>query len=703
MTERSSPAKWDWMDAYDKNPEEKVISGVSKLQEISRHLNIDPKQPDPHQLLMLAIEKTNENVLNALIGSFKININQRDAKGRTALTQAVKAGNRDMVECLLEIQGIDVNAPDEDGITPLWLSLRNHVSRDHRMIAAAIIQKADVNERDGNGDYSITWAIRNNIDSFRDSSSFHSDWQRGSLLIPLLIKKKELDVERIESVGQSPFLSAINCESLSRLDDFLKDLLDFGKFNVNILDGDFRSPLSLAVEKSTTWAVNALLENAEVDVCSQDKDGRTPLIWSIITGRFTTMQLLLEREDSGINTPDMNGRTPLSWASGTGNLDMLEFLLQKCADNVDEPDLNGQTPLFWAVQREPEYGSLHKRSRGFDRGLESQNEQIVKYLINSGGADPYFKDNNKRTPLSWAVTTKNLDIVEYLIEYQGCNINDSDKDGRTPLSWSAEQGDIEVVRYLLSIDGVDANIEDHEKRSPLFWATRPKNETMIKHLLLRDMETLHILATKGTYVEKVKLLLEAGYDSSKLDGSGQTPLHRAVRARNLDFAKLCIKYCHSSVNKKDKKGITPLQLAVTYSPHMLALLVESSAQTNEIQRSAWFNGNDGESHSIVCLSLKGEDQSLQFISRNQFSANFGQDAWPMAPGICLFLSKESPPPWSRDGFFGFKQAPKDDMLHVNDGNLIPGFIPHVVLYIIKALRYRECPLMCSDPMPKLDN
>jgi ankyrin repeat protein len=67
---------------------------------------------------MLAMQKkTNENVLNALIGSFKIDINQRNAKGRTALTQAEKAGNRDIVDCLLEIRLIDVNALDQDSIT----------------------------------------------------------------------------------------------------------------------------------------------------------------------------------------------------------------------------------------------------------------------------------------------------------------------------------------------------------------------------------------------------------------------------------------------------------------------------------------------------------------------------------------------------------------------------------------------------------
>ncbi|KAH7207877.1 ankyrin repeat-containing domain protein [Fusarium redolens] len=642
MRELNLPTNRDWTTPYKQDLAEKTISETSTLQEIARYLYVDPEEPDPHQLLMLAIEKVNKAVLNSLIHNlnFNIDINQRDAKGRTALTQAVKAGNREIVEYLLEIEGIDVNAPGEDG------------------------------------DYPITWAIRNNNDWVRSGLVFGRPCKPP--LISLLLEKEELNVERIESDGQSPFLLALNCEYFLRLEDFLKDLLDSAKFNPNILDGNLRSPPSLAAEKSASTVVTALLKSPKVEACSQDKDGRTPLVWSILGNRVENMELLLKRDDSGVNTPDIEGRTPLSYASEKCNLGMVKALLHKCGENADQPDRDGRTPLSWAFQREPAIDPIfvpkkpaswapQTTSRGFGTTPKSQNEEIVEYLINTGHADPHFKDNNKRTPFSWAVTTNNLDTVKYLVQHPEVDVNDPDKDRRTPLSWSAEQGYIRVVEYLLSIDDIDVNIEDNKNQSPIFWATQTKNVRMIKLFREKDVKALHTMVTKRDDVEKVKLLLEAGYDASRVDANGRTPLHRAVATGNLESAKLLIHKCPQSVNEKDEDDQTPLQLPVKFSRHMLQLLVESSAVTDEIEQHTWFNGNDGDLHDIVCLSHIGNNQYLQFMSTDRFSAEFPQHRRLIEPGMRLFISKDSPPLWastSHFGFNGFNPDTNDARLHV---------------------------------------
>ncbi|KAF9777534.1 hypothetical protein IL306_004394 [Fusarium sp. DS 682] len=663
MAKFNSQENWGKTDWYNQNMTRQDISATSTLQEIACYLGIDSEQSDPHQLLMLAIEKVDKTAVKLIVDNFNVNINQRDVEGRTALTQAVKAGNKEIVDRLLEIEGIDVNAPGEDDITPLWHSLRkyvsidflqHHVIREHRMIIAALIQKADVNTPNDNGDYPITWAIRHDIDWVCMNAYVSS--QLREPLIPSFLKKDDLDAEAIESHGQSPFLEAVNCQSHSRLDGLLQDLLDSGKFNVNILDEDSRSPLSFAAEKCSSEGIKVLLESSKVEVGSRDKDGRTALIWSIIGNKSANTELLLTNDNSGVDTPDKDGRTPLSWASEKGSLLMVESLLEKPGVNVDKPDHTGLTPLSWAVrrrrapvqvtplfgetnsvwgQKKPVFGSLQNTLGGIGTCPESSNEEIVKSLINIGGANPHFKDNNKRTLLSWAVTTKKLGIVKYLVQHPEVDINDPDKDGRTPLSWSAEQEDAEVVRYLLSIDGINVNIEDKENRSPLFWATRPNNAPMIKLFLEKDTEALHTMATKGADVEKLKLLLEAGYVASKLDHRGRTLLHCAVLGKNSGAAKLFIQEYPNSVNEKDKNGITPLQLAVKLSPDMLQLLVESRAVTDEIEQYKWFNGHDGYRQSIVCLSRKGENQSLQFMSQNQFLADFGQYARPIGPGMRL--------------------------------------------------------------------
>ncbi|KAK2132197.1 ankyrin repeat-containing domain protein [Fusarium oxysporum II5] len=444
----------DWMALYKQDLAEKAISETSTLEEIACYLFVNREQPDPHQLLILAIEKVDKAVLNALVHNinFKIDINQRDAERRTALTQAMKSGNQEIVEYLLEIEGIDVNGPGQ------------------------------------NEDFPITYAIRNNIDSGRDGSHFD-------------------------------------------LLNLLKHLLDSAKFNPNILDGDSRSPLSLAAQKFDPTVLSALLKSPKVKACSQDKEARTPLIWSIFGNRSESMKLLLEEDDSGVTTPDIEGRTLLSYASEKCNLGMVKSLLYKCSGNADQPDRNGRTPLSWAVQRKP--------------------ATIVEYLINTGHADPHFKDNNKRTPFSWAVETENLDTIKYLADHPKVDINDPDKDRRTPLSWSAGQGPITVVEYLLSIDSIDVMLKGNQGKSPIFWATRPNNKRMIELFRKRGIKALHTMVTKRDDLEKVKLLLEAGYDASRVDAQGCTPMRRAVKAGNLESAKLLIHECPQSVNEKD--------------------------------------------------------------------------------------------------------------------------------------------------------
>ncbi|EMT69689.1 hypothetical protein FOC4_g10000965 [Fusarium odoratissimum] len=274
------------------------------------------------------------------------------------------------------------------------------------------------------------------------------------------------------------------------------------------------------------------------------------------------MKLLLEEDDSGVTTPDIEGRTLLSYASEKCNLGMVKSLLYKCSGNADQPDRNGRTPLSWAVQRKPAtvpvsfrtnstFSHLSTTSRGIRTTPESQNKEIVEYLINTGHADPHFKDNNKRTPFSWAVETENLDTIKYLADHPKVDINDPDKDRRTPLSWSAGQGPITVVEYLLSIDSIDVMLKGNQGKSPIFWATRPNNKRMIELFRKRGIKALHTMVTKRDDLEKVKLLLEAGYDASRVDAQGCTPMRRAVKAGNLESAKLLIHECPQSVNEKD--------------------------------------------------------------------------------------------------------------------------------------------------------
>ena len=52
-------------------------------------------------------------------------INARDRIGRTALHQACRAGRADIFEVLVEVEGIDIDAITNAGVTPLMMAIES--------------------------------------------------------------------------------------------------------------------------------------------------------------------------------------------------------------------------------------------------------------------------------------------------------------------------------------------------------------------------------------------------------------------------------------------------------------------------------------------------------------------------------------------------------------------------------------------------
>jgi ankyrin repeat protein len=88
--------------------------------------------PAPAAWLQQAAEAGDISALQALVVT-PIDINVRDAQGRTALMLATRRGHAGAVDILLA-HGADPNAADADGVTPLQAALAG----THPAIAAAL-------------------------------------------------------------------------------------------------------------------------------------------------------------------------------------------------------------------------------------------------------------------------------------------------------------------------------------------------------------------------------------------------------------------------------------------------------------------------------------------------------------------------------------------------------------------------------------
>ena len=154
------------------------------------------------------------------------------------------------------------------------------------------------------------------------------------------------------------------------------------------------------------------------------------------------------------------------------------------------------------------------------------------------------------------------------------SINDVDSGGRTALSWAAQRGDAESVRLLLE-NGADPNIP-------------PPGSAGFK-------TALHYAANTTASAECVSLLVEHGADTFAYESVGLSPMMTACFNRQYSYANLDVLLKCSdleqtdfngrtalfhgastnivptkmllnagcNVNHQDKKGFTPLHLAIS--------------------------------------------------------------------------------------------------------------------------------------------
>jgi len=86
--------------------------------------------------------------------------------------------------------------------------------------------------------------------------------------------------------------------------------------------------------------------------------------------------------------------------------------------------------------------------------------EVVKFLVEEGGADVESKSNTGRTALSFAAYNGRLDVVEFLVEEGGADVESKDNYGQTPLSFAAAMGRLEAVKFLVEQGGADVESKD---------------------------------------------------------------------------------------------------------------------------------------------------------------------------------------------------------------------------------------------------
>ncbi|RHZ65526.1 uncharacterized protein CDV56_109049 [Aspergillus thermomutatus] len=378
-------------------------------------------------------------------------LESKDAGGRTPLSWAVQNCHPDMVELLLEkganpdckdaskeqlllwaaqtghaaITGLlaanpktNLNATDDEGLTPLWWAVGNQ----NLVIAKILLERgANPEVRDAASQTPLMWAVRN----------MHEGLTR-------ILLEKGAVIDARDKYERTAFFWAVenNHEGMVRLLlDWSGDHTGKEKFIEDIL--------SWAARTQTDDTVN-LFPGKDKDLKDQTPPMPTPLLWAVRESYEGLAQRFIER-DTTINQEGLlrQSNRSLLWAAKNGHALAAKLLLKQGTD-LEAKDPFGNTALLWAVRG----GHI----------------TITRLLVDHG-ADIHARTVHGETPLWWAARNGHEMLVE-LLHDKGGDIEAKDKFGLTPLAWAVENGHRPVAKLLVGW-GADIRASDKAGQTPL--------------------------------------------------------------------------------------------------------------------------------------------------------------------------------------------------------------------------------------------
>ncbi|KAK5658815.1 hypothetical protein OQA88_1627 [Cercophora sp. LCS_1] len=197
--------------------------------------------------------------------------------------------------------------------------------------------------------------------------------------------------------------------------------------------------------------------------------------------------------------------------------------------------------------------------------------------------------------LLWRVAARGRAKTMTLLLSEGFEINARDDDGRTPLSWAVEHGSRDMMELLLA-KGAELELRDNSGVTPLLRAAMAGNVAMLELLLdagadleARDLDGNSALsqAVLNDHAEVVKLLLDKGEDPEAVDSKSRTPLALAAAWGHQAMVKLLLdRGCEKEA--VDHCGLTPLsQAARNGCKETVTSLIDAGVNMESKDRTGW--------------------------------------------------------------------------------------------------------------------
>lgn len=395
----------------------------------------------------------------------KPNVNLQDAAGDTPLMLALRNGDSQLVEKLVNA-GADVNIANKAGVTSLNYALVS--VKDPVLLEKLITRKVNVNMQDKQGNTPLMFVLKTS----RDPTA-----------VELLIDAGA-DLNIKDNKGDTPLMYVARMmkdKDFLDSDYFMELLLDFGA-QVNDRDAQGKTPLmNLILSKRVSVMDDVKLVQMfikhEADLDMEDFEGNTALLIAVRDTSSAPLVKTLIMGGANVKKMDASSKTPLDYAQNNLRLSLKEGydeILRKLTTNTE-----------------------NQRVRFF-KFLKIGNLSDVQDFL-AQGADINGVDDAGDTPLMKVVMYKRpLEIIEYLLK-NGADINAANKDGDTALMKAVMLKDAPEIVNLLIASGAQVN------------ARNKKGDTVLRRAVwYSDSAAV------------VEALIKAGADVNADDTQGQT-------------------------------------------------------------------------------------------------------------------------------------------------------------------------------------
>ncbi|KID66128.1 Ankyrin repeat-containing domain protein, partial [Metarhizium brunneum ARSEF 3297] len=265
-----------------------------------RGWDINLSIPDLGTALYGAVEGKRRKTVDLLLQR-NADVNMPGGFCGSPLAAAIHGRNLDIVAKLLE-HGARVDTVYK-GETPLLLAVKQG---DRNVVDRLLEHKADIKARTALGSCILSEAI------FRNDSD-----------MALHLLRKNVSIDQVNSVDWTPLTVAV----MQRDMELVKALL-LRETQANTLDGQGTTPLTMAVRGNQLAIVKCLLESGRADPTISDCRARTPLSWACREQNKAIFDLLKLVLGKNCDALDQYGRALNAAAAAPFNNDNFEELVR---------------------------------------------------------------------------------------------------------------------------------------------------------------------------------------------------------------------------------------------------------------------------------------------------------------------------------------------------------------------------------------